>query len=379
MTPDFYRAFEDRFRGSRDEISARLGQYQPLLDALKTAVSSRGALDLGCGRGEWLEALDQNGFAVTGVDTDPGMLAACHRLGLNVQQRDFLDVLRETADDSQAMVSAFHLVEHLPFESVLELIRQAHRVLAPGGLLLMETPNSENIGVGTWNFYLDPTHQRPLPHLLLSFATEFSGFGFVRTLRVNHDTQVAESREPGLLDVLCRASPDYAIIGMKSRADGKDGQDIFAAMLAEAEGLSLEQLARRYDDKYSGAIRTLDAELYALRAQFDTFQEVEAKLLSQFSNETNMVCDLSLERFLKARQTVADRIDKLERASDSEFKRLNELTSQLHEAVASMRGEAAGLLQQLADMRNSTSWRITKPLRLVISVIKRVFKRNGSH
>jgi len=385
ITQDFYRAFEDRFRGSREQILLRLSCYQPLLDALKAHVPARQAIDLGCGRGEWLEIITEQGFDARGIDTDGGMLSACHERGLAVEQRDALAVLQEAPENSLAMVSAFHLVEHLPFNAVLELMSLAHRALAPGGVIVMETPNSENIGVGTWNFYLDPTHQRPIPHLLLGFGAEFCGFEFTRILRVNHDPQVASASELGLLDVLCRASPDYAVIGMKTRADGTAGETVFADMLAQASGVSLEQLAQRYDDQYSGAIRTLETDLYTLRAQFDNFQEVEAKLLHQFSNEPSGASELSIEKFLKARQTVADRIDKLERAHGSTSQEITDRVNALHQAVdglraelANQRLEEAGLKQQLHDVHNSTSWRITRPLRAVVKSIKRLLGRHDN-
>jgi len=208
MTQDFYRAFEDRFRGSREEILSRLSVYLPWIHALKANVASNRALDIGCGRGEWLELLVQAGVQASGVDLDAGMLADCHAKSLTVEQRDGIEALAQAADNSLALVSAFHVVEHLPFDQVRELIAHAHRALVPGGLLLMETPNSENIGVGTWNFYLDPTHQRPVPHLLLEFATQYAGFESTHVLRLNHDPQIAHGGEIGLLDVLCRASPD---------------------------------------------------------------------------------------------------------------------------------------------------------------------------
>lgn len=386
MTQDFYRAFEDRFRGSREEIKSRLSYYDPLLQTLKSELSTRDALDLGCGRGEWLEVLKQHGFQARGIDSDAGMLAACHEKNLIVEQGDALASLTQSADNSLAVVSAFHLVEHLPFEQVLELITQAHRALAPGGLLIMETPNSENIGVGTWNFYLDPTHQRPIPHLLLQFATEFGGFEFASIVRVNHDPNLAESAELGLLDVLCRASPDYAVIGMKSRTDGRTGQDVFADFWGKASGLALEHLAKRYDDKYSGAIRSLDADLFALRAQFDHFQEVEDKLLHQFSNDAGSGSELALEKFIKARQTAADRIDDLERSHETAQTRLADMTGRLDQLAQTLqtveaelvtqRHEQAGLMQQLQDVYGSTSWRVTKPLRLAVNAIKQVLGRN---
>ena len=110
MNDFFYRAFEDRFRGSRSLISARLVVYQPFLRPLAVAFQTPKALDLGCGRGEWLEVLAGAGFDAWGVDLNEGMLAACQERGLTGQLGDALSTLKELPSESLALVSAFHLV-----------------------------------------------------------------------------------------------------------------------------------------------------------------------------------------------------------------------------------------------------------------------------
>ena len=178
----FYRAFEERHRGSRELIKSRLEVYLPFVEPLKTLYKAPEILDLGCGRGEWLELMQHNGFQAKGVDLDEGMLSACRELNLNVCQADALDYLRGLTANRLSVVSAFHVVEHISFEALRQLVDEAYRVLKPGGLLILETPNSENLVVGTSGFYLDPTHQRPLPAQLLAFVVEYAGFARVKTL-----------------------------------------------------------------------------------------------------------------------------------------------------------------------------------------------------
>lgn len=384
MTQDFYRAFEDRFRGSREDIKARLSVYTPWLETLAAQVPQRQALDIGCGRGEWLEVLAKSGFEATGVDIDAGMLAACHAHGLDVNQTDGLAALHNAGDNSLAIVSAFHVVEHLPFDQVLELIEQAHRTLVPGGLLILETPNSENLGVGTFNFYLDPTHKRPIPHLLLQFAAVHGGFEDAHILRVNHDSSLVQVSELSLLDVLCRASPDYGIVAMKGQPNGMPSLEVFADCLTDSQGLSLEMLGTRFDHQYSGALRHLDAELYALKAQFENFQQVEAKLLNEFSQEANAESAVTLERFIKSRQMLADRVDKLERQQQADTETLTERCQALTQAIEGLQAsltqrqaELLGMAQQLRDVHDSTSWRITRPLRWAVGLMKRLLSRHG--
>ncbi|EGR2520268.1 class I SAM-dependent methyltransferase, partial [Vibrio cholerae] len=184
MSEKFYRAFEDKYRGSRELIKERLEVYLSFVKPLLESHQDAKAVDLGCGRGEWLELLTQQGVDVTGIDLDKGMLEACHALGLPVIEGDALKYLADLPNESQSIISSFHMVEHISFEQLGTLVSEALRVLKPGGLLIMETPNPENILVSTRNFYLDPTHVRPIPPLLLSFVTEFSGFGRVKVLRL---------------------------------------------------------------------------------------------------------------------------------------------------------------------------------------------------
>lgn len=141
MSDQFYRAFEDKFRGSRSTIHSRLAVYRPFLSLLTKALPNGQGLDLGCGRGEWLEILQLEGIEPLGVDMDEGMLDACLALKLPTIKGDAIAYLAGLPDESLAVVSAFHLVEHIPFPQLQQLVAEALRTLKPGGLLIMETPN----------------------------------------------------------------------------------------------------------------------------------------------------------------------------------------------------------------------------------------------
>lgn len=169
MNDGFYHAFEERFRGSRDLIKSRLRVYLPFVEPLRGLNKDAKAVDLGCGRGEWLELLQELKFDAQGVDLDDGMLKICREVGLKVQTIDAIAFLKKLPDASHVVISGFHIVEHIQFIDLQVLVQEALRVLMPGGILILETPNPENIIVGTSSFYLDPTHQRPIPPQLLSF------------------------------------------------------------------------------------------------------------------------------------------------------------------------------------------------------------------
>lgn len=267
MREDFYRAFEDRFRGSRREIASRLESYLPFIAPLKKAYPKGKVLDIGCGRGEWLELMESQGFETEGFDLDDGMLAVCRQLGLKVTQGDGLAYLKSLETRTLTLLSAFHVVEHLPFQRVQELIQEAHRVLQPGGLLILETPNPENILVSTHSFYMDPTHRTPIPSDYLGFLAEYSGFHRHKVLRLQEPQKLREKAAPSLWDVLSGASPDYAVIAQKESRVRLLAS--FDAAFESDRGLELHTLSSRYDQRLENGARRMSEIETALIAKLD--------------------------------------------------------------------------------------------------------------
>lgn len=211
-TSGFYRAFEERFRGTRALIQQRVAVYLPFVLPIAQRYPGLGVLDLGCGRGEWLQVLKDAGVNAEGVDTDAGMLHGCAQWGLRVQRADALAFLQQQATASRICISLIHVVEHLPFEVLLRIVQEARRVLVPEGILIMETPNPENFSVGACSFYMDPTHRNPLPPPLLAFLPEYFGFERIKTLRLQENPQLHTQSTYSMADVLEGISPDYAIV-----------------------------------------------------------------------------------------------------------------------------------------------------------------------
>jgi O-antigen chain-terminating methyltransferase len=207
-----YAALEDRFRGSRDEIKQRFEVYLPYVKDLAPVV------DLGCGRGEWLEILRAAGIEAYGVDTNLIQLEQCRARGLNVSEEDFLAHLQTLDDASAGAITGFHIVEHVPLKTLVTLLNEALRVLRPGGVVIFETPNPENVLVGSNYFYMDPTHRHPLPSELLEFLLESRGFQGIEILklhpwdsaRIAEDTEVTER-----FNAYFYGPMDYAVVGRK--------------------------------------------------------------------------------------------------------------------------------------------------------------------
>ena len=240
----FYHIFEDRYRGSRQLIKGRLNVYLPFVNPLRNIYDECPILDLGCGRGEWLELTGEVGFKAHGVDLDEGMLTDCRERGLSVENQDAVVALKQIPDHSLVIVSGFHIAEHLHFVALQELVKEALRVLMPAGLLILETPNPENIIVGTSSFYLDPTHQRPLPPLLLSFLTEQTGFSRTKILRLNESPELVGANAIDLLNVINGTSPDYAVVAQAGAAS--ELLEMFNVPFEKEYGMTLDTLASRY-------------------------------------------------------------------------------------------------------------------------------------
>ncbi|NII56419.1 methyltransferase domain-containing protein [Luteibacter sp. SG786] len=221
-----YVSFEKAFRGSRDDIKERAAEYLSTFAEAAIEPGSGRILDLGCGRGEWLELLSEKGFTVTGVDMNTSMLDECRELGLDVVEGDAVAYLASLEDASVSAITSMHLVEHLPHDVMIRLIDEAHRVLKPGGILVLETPNPENITVGSCWFYMDPTHRNPIPPALLGWTLSNRGFDAVELKRLDKNRATSgivpwSDDVPGAegfnrLLAYFNAAPDYAAIGRKA-------------------------------------------------------------------------------------------------------------------------------------------------------------------
>lgn len=221
-----YLRLEDQFRGSREEIKRRCEIYLPWLEEAAAATGCRDVLDLGCGRGELLQLMDEHGFRSRGIDLNEIFVRENIAAGRQVELCDVVRALRDCPAESLAAITSMHLVEHLPLETLVETLVLALRALKPGGRLILETPNPQNLKVSTYYFYFDPTHRNPLPPPLLKWLVEDAGFvdgkiDFLIDGRFESEFTGPEPDEPQakyfrvLFDWLA-VSPDYAVIAVKS-------------------------------------------------------------------------------------------------------------------------------------------------------------------
>lgn len=221
-----YASFEQTFRGDRAQIKARAAHYLGTLAAAGIEPGHDAVIvDLGSGRGEWLEVLAEHGYRGCGVDSNRGMLEASRERGHEVVEADALDYLKAQPDSSLAAITSMHMVEHIPHPVVLRLLDEALRVLRPGGVLILETPNPENLLVGSCLFYMDPTHLHPIPPSLLQWTVQARGFEQVTVERLSEhrgssnltpvSDKVPGAEQINQLIAWFTVAQDYAVIGKK--------------------------------------------------------------------------------------------------------------------------------------------------------------------
>ncbi|MEO8189386.1 MAG: class I SAM-dependent methyltransferase [Acidobacteriota bacterium] len=218
LPPAVYSLFEERFRGSPDEISRKQRSYLPFLKDAPGPI-----LDVGCGRGEFLALLREAGLPASGVEVNPIAAAECRSLGLNVEEADGLHSLSKRPAGSLGAVVALQVVEHWTPESIFLFLREARRVLLPGGLLVAETINTDSLSA--WKaFFLDPSHVRPVPPEALRFLTQAAGFADARIELLSElppEARLVESSDnDAKLNALLFGPQDYAVLARSPRPPG---------------------------------------------------------------------------------------------------------------------------------------------------------------
>ncbi len=206
-----YARFADRFRGSEEYVRSKQSFYVPHFSGCTNV------LDIGCGRGEFLQVMKEAGVAAHGIDLDAESVALCRAKGLPAEVADLFAYLNGLPDSALDGIYSAQVVEHLPPEQLPEMIRLAATKLRRGGVLAIETPNPECLAIFASHFYLDPTHTRPIPPALMVFYFEEFGFGNVEVHRMSPAVETMPSLEtiPAAFRDAFFGALDYAVAGRK--------------------------------------------------------------------------------------------------------------------------------------------------------------------
>ena len=217
-----YAAFENRHRGNEEEVTKQQSRF------LSYFQGKGKVLDLGCGRGEFLEICRDNGVDAQGVDLNEQMVEICQDKGLDCCKGDILEILTEKPDNSLGGIFSSQVIEHLIPEHLKKLIELAYFKLAPGGTIVLETINPTSVFALVQIYFLDLSHQKPVHPQALKFLLESSGFEDVeieysdpleqeqlQTLPGADETASILNRNIDSLNKLLYAPPNYSAIGQK--------------------------------------------------------------------------------------------------------------------------------------------------------------------
>ncbi|MFH1060989.1 MAG: class I SAM-dependent methyltransferase [Pseudomonadota bacterium] len=223
-----YLDFEDLHRGSRAEIKSRQAVYLPYFQGAATAEAP--VLDLGCGRGEFIEACGEAGIPARGVDINPAMVELCKNLGLDVVEGDGGEYLRAQPDASLGGILMAQVIEHLTTDQLTELVSLCAAKLRPGGVLIAETVNPQCLSTFAGAFYLDLTHQKPIHPEASRFLWRWAGLSdveirYLSPVPPEYRLEKVAGAEGGVAAVINRnmqrlndllySHLDYAVVGRK--------------------------------------------------------------------------------------------------------------------------------------------------------------------
>ena len=206
-----YGRFAERFRGTEEYVKRNVEFYKPFF------ANCENVLDIGCGRGEFLALMRDQGIAARGIDLAEESVAQSGQNGLNAEVADLYSYLPGQPEQQFDGIFSSQVVEHLDPRRLPEMIRLCAASLRRGGILAIETPNPQCLAIFATHFYLDPTHTRPIPHPLMAFYMEEAGLGQIEVHElspaVESIPEIAELPEPFRKRFF--GGLDYAIIARK--------------------------------------------------------------------------------------------------------------------------------------------------------------------
>jgi O-antigen chain-terminating methyltransferase len=204
----------EQFRGPQQMIRTRQEIYIPLINTLSESLKELPILDLGSGRGEFIELLQQHGFQAKGYDSNEFLVKECQERGLPISYGDAFDVLKELEDESVSAITALQIIEHFERPLIWEFIRLCFEKLVPEGLFIIETINPESLTSAIITFNKDFTHTQLLHPDTIQFLMEREGFKDIEThyLHPHKDTDTLQ-----LIPESAVSSPHVDIINRNIR------------------------------------------------------------------------------------------------------------------------------------------------------------------
>lgn len=218
---NFYIEFENLYRGTEKEIRDKQTPYLKFFKGKSIDYKKKPVIDIGSGRGEFVQLLKKNGIRGVGVDLSEAMTQSALDKGLEAINDDAIAYIANQKSNSVGGVIGFHIAEHIPFEDLMYLIGESYRVLVKGGSLVLQTPNPESLYVGAYTFHFDPSHLKPIPPALMHFMAKYKGFDEVdieRSAPLLSTEEIKKiSKNPHIVDMAEKiyGPRDYSLVATK--------------------------------------------------------------------------------------------------------------------------------------------------------------------
>jgi len=363
---NFYFDFENRHRGTREQILERLKFYEPLVRFIAKKYSNEKpkAVDLGCGRGEFLEFLINYGFEVEGVDINKENIKLVKELGLSATEGDILKFLKGLSEKKYELVSLIHVIEHLPFEYTFQLFSEVSRVLKPGGIFIVEFPYTKNLMIGAYSFWIDPTHLRPVHPELLEFIGKRNGLIISKSFPINGVKKI----DSFSIESLFYFSPDVSVVFVKDSENElylENVKEVLTQLSLNAS-LDFEDVA----NLLKRDLRNLDHKLNFLSEKFA--KEMEPQLLDLQSKLTAIWNKLNFLSEKFAKEMEPQLLD-LQSKLTAIWNKLNFLSEKF---AKEMEPQLLDLQSKLTAIWNSKPWRfyrwLGKKKRSLFNFIKKI-------
>ena len=220
MRFDSYVDFENEFRGDTESILSQFSKYDALINLIIKDIDNPILVDIGSGRGEWLQKWSNKIDDCSGIENDPDMIAICREKDLNIIDGDALTILQTLPSNSVSILSMFHMIEHVDHEKSKIILSECCRVLSDEGIFIIETPSIDNLIVSTNTFYLDQTHISHINPDALKFSMKTIGFKEVNDFYINGGPMKNEKHSK-LTRIMNGVAQDLLIVATKSFSKSK--------------------------------------------------------------------------------------------------------------------------------------------------------------
>ena len=341
-----YIEFENQFRGSRESILERLDQYKGVLTYIKEEYPRAKTLDLGCGRGEWLQKCQQYELSAQGIDASSSMIKYCKKEGLNACKGNIFKIMPHLKSNYYSLITAFHIIEHLENDRITKLLNEAERLLKKNGIMIIEMPSIDNIYVSTDSFYLDETHINKIHPKLLIYKLGIHGF---KSTELNYINGEPEEEQNHLMKKLFfNVGQDVSIVACKKTTLPK---------IRGERGITYSII--KYPEK-----REIISEI-------DLSIENRIKLLNQVSRRieeesTNRETQLLIQ---------ADQLEsKINQQADQLESKINQQADQLQSKINQQADQLQSKINQQADQLQSKINELTMKIELTENMLREQIK-----